>query len=256
MLNLWLSSSWLLAGVHFSILVRIVWRDFNSSTWINFDSLWVLLNLLRALTHLVILNRCLIIIILRNSLIVIFNKVLLLDRHWSNFAASTSLSLRNFWFHAFSLFLALFQLSSWLWLFMHIITNESVICDLLSLFLRSVVTLVWLTFNISCSSTSNTLLDIAGPRFISLIWFSPLLDALSELEPSLRDFILVQNINLIWIFILIPIENDVALVVVCLQLVFAFYLFDIGLNIWVGWLFAKQLTFLYVWEVIHESLEF
>jgi len=132
------------------------------------------------------------IILFRNGLIIVFYQILLLNRNWCNLSlSSTSPSLRNFWFHALVFFLTRLELASGFWCFVNIISYQSMIITFISLFLRSVLTSQWLAFNISCTSTRNTFLNVTRPRFIGLHRLGPLFDALRQFEASLLNFILI-----------------------------------------------------------------
>jgi hypothetical protein len=141
----------------------------------------------------------------------------------------------------------------------HIITDQSVIIAFNILFVwvfvRSVLASVWLAFNISSTSTGKTFLNITGSRLIGFHRFGPCLNALCQFEASLCNFILIQNINLVWVLVFISVEDDVAFVIVRFQLIFALDLFDICLNVRLWRFFSKKLTLLNIRKIIHKSFK-
>ena len=142
---------------------------------------------------------------------------------------------------------------------MNIIADQSMIITfdilLVWIFVRSILASIWLTLNISGSSTRKTFLNITGSWFVGFHRLGPLLDTLSQFKASRSNFILIWNINLIWVLVLVTIEDDIAFVIVCFKLIFALDLFDICLNVRVRWFFSKKLTFLNVWKIIHKSFK-
>ena len=157
-----------------------------------------LLNLLRitliTLTKFLCLT-WLLIIFFRNGLIIIFNQILLLNRYRRNLSSTASSSLGKFWFHALIFFLAWLKLSSWFRSFVNIISDQSMVITFVILFLRifvrSVLTSLWLAFNVSCTSAGKTFLNVTGSRLISFHRLGPLLNALRQFETSLWNFILI-----------------------------------------------------------------
>lgn len=137
----------------------------------------------------------LLIIFFRNGLIIIFNQILLLYRYRRNLSSAASSSLGKFWFHTLIFFLAWLKLSSWFRSFVNIISDQSMAITFVTLFLRifvrSVLASFRLAFNVSSTSAGKTFLNVTGSGLISFHRLGPLLNALSQFESSLWNFILI-----------------------------------------------------------------
>ena len=89
--------------------------------------------------------------------------------------------------------------------------------------------------------------------FLADPWF----DAVDEGVWARSQSILVYCVNWLWLLIFVAIIDNIALIIIGFQLIFAFNLFNVWSNIWVFSLFFQEkIAFLNVWQIVHKLFEF